>query len=173
MQVYGGGRYNLDIGQVVPEKAGGDILVEETEGNPTGIKVKPLGKAKVYLLTKAIPDVVPKKSPRLVVGEKFETRYFNGKYKLQDDGRRSGTLQLDVNDEGEVTGSYYSDKDGQKYDVKGKVGTPTHAVSFVIKFPQVEQQFTGFLFTGNGKALAGTSKLQERDTAFYAERIED
>ena len=173
VQVYGGSRYHLDLGQIVPEKAGGDLLVEDIEGNPGGIKVKPIGKAKLYLLTKAIPDVVPKKSPRLVVGEKFETRYFNGKYKLQDDGRRSGTLTLEVNDEGEISGSYYSDKDGQKYDVKGKIGTPTHALSFVIKFPQVEQQFNGFLFTGNGKVIAGTSKLQDRDTAFFAERIEE
>ena len=49
----------------------------------------------------------------------------------------------------------------------------SHAISFAIKFPQVEQTFTGFLFTGNGKAICGTTKLQDRETGFYAERVEE
>src|SRR5262249_42284365 len=100
-------------------------------------------------------------------------RYFNGTYQLYDDGRRSGKLTLKVTESGEVTGAYYSDKDGRKYEVKGKVGSPAHSVQFTVKFPQTEQAFHGWLFTGNGKAMAGTSRLQEWEAGFYALRAEE
>jgi hypothetical protein len=171
VHVYPGMRLNLDLGQFVPEALGGDILVEALDRE--SFKLKPLGKAKLYVLTKAIPDVVPKKAAKLVVGATFEMRYFNGEYKLHDDGRRSGKLKLEVNESGEVTGFFYTDRDGAKYEVFGKAGEPQHQIRFTIKFPQVEQSFTGFLFTGNGKAIAGTTKLQNREAGFYAERIEE
>jgi hypothetical protein len=171
VHLYPGTRLSLDIGQIVTEKLGGDLVVEENE--KLGFILKPMGQAKLYVLTKPVPDVVPKKAAKLVVGATFEIRYFNGKYKLYDDGRRSGTLNLEVNESGEVTGSFYSDRDGAKYDLTGKVGNPRHAISFTVKFPQVEQSFSGFLFTGNGKAITGTTKLQEREAGFYAERVEE
>ena len=171
VHVYPGMRLNLDIGQMVPEKLGGDLLVQE-EGKE-GFKLTPVGNAKIYVLTKPIPDLVPKKAEKLTVGATFEIRYFNGKYKLYDDGRRTGTLNLEVAESGEVTGSFYSDRDGAKYDVTGKVGSPRHAIEFTVKFPQVAQNFNGFLFTGNGKAICGTSKMQDREAGFYAERVEE
>lgn len=173
LHLYPGCRLLLDLGQVVPEKLGGDIQVIETDAAKFAYTLKPIGNAKIYVLTKPIPDVVPKKAAKLEVGATFEIRYFNGKYKLHDDGRRSGKLNLEVNESGEVTGSFYSDRDGAKYDITGKVGNPRHAISFSIKFPQVEQTFTGFLFTGNGKVIAGTTKLQEREAGFYAERVDE
>ena len=83
---------------------------------------------------------------------------------------RSGTLKLETAKDGEVTGSYYSDKDGQKYDVEGKIGTTKHTIQFTIKFPRSRQSFQGWMFTGNGKALTGYSKIQEREAGFYALR---
>jgi len=107
------------------------------------------------------------------MGEKFEPRYFSGTYKLHDDGRRSGKLILKVEEDGRaVSGWYYSDRDGQKYEVRGKVGTPVHSIEFTVKLPRTEQTFKGMLFTGNGKAIAGTSRLIDRDSAFYAVREE-
>jgi hypothetical protein len=57
--------------------------------------------------------------------------------------------------------------------VTGKLGPARHALSFTIKLPQVEEQFTGWLFTGDGHAIAGTSKLVDREAGFYAIRIEE
>jgi len=171
VHIYPGQRLNLDIGQFVPEKLGGDLLVEET--GKDGFTLKPLGNAKLYVLTKPIADVVPKKAEKLAIGATFESRFFIGKYKLYDDGRRSGTLNLEVNESGEVGGTFYSDRDGAKYDVKGMIGSQRHAITFSIKFPQIEQSFNGFLFTGNGKAICGSSQLQDLETGFYAERVEE
>jgi hypothetical protein len=100
-------------------------------------------------------------------------RFFNGDYKLFDDGRRSGTLTLKVAENGEVVGHYFSDKDGQKYEVSGKVSNaPQHRIDFVVTYPRTTQVFSGFLFTGDGKAITGSSRLENRETGFYAVRIE-
>jgi len=173
LHLYAGLRLSLDIGQVVPESVGGDVTVVADAKDPNGFVVKPVGAAKLYVLAKPIAGVVPKKAPKLVVGEAFETRFFGGRYKLHDDGRRTGALKLEVNDAGEITGTFTSDKDGREYEVQGKAGNPRHAVSFSIKFPATTQTFTGYMFTGDGKAIAGTTKMLEREAGFYAERIEE
>jgi hypothetical protein len=172
--LFDGFRFSVDMGQVVPEKAGGDLrfVVQEKDGKEETY-LEALGKAKLYLLTEPMPDAAPKKGNKFVMGDTFEAKYFNGKFKLIDDGRRSGTLELKVKEDNEVTGAFYSDKDGQKYDVIGKIGPAKHAIQFVVKLPRTEQIFQGWLFTGNGLALAGSSKLQDREAAFYATRIEE
>jgi hypothetical protein len=166
--LYPGFRFSLDLGQVVPEAVGGDVrFVIDSDK----VYAEPLGKAKLYLVTKHDPAVVPRKPGKFVMGERFDPKYFTGTFKLYDDGRRSGKLTLKV-DNGDVTGSYYSDKDGSKYDVKGKIGEPRHSIEFTIVLPRTEQVFKGMLFTGDGKAMAGTSKLANRESAFYAVREE-
>jgi hypothetical protein len=170
IDLFAGFRFNLDIGQVVPEELGGDLRLVVAEGKTF---VEPLGKAKLYLLTKPVAEATPKKPEKIVIGETFEPRYFNGAYKLYDDGRRSGTLKLKVAADGEVTGDFYTDKDGQKYEVKGKVGAPAHSIQFTIKFPRTAEVFDGFLFTGDGKAITGTSRMEERPAGFYAVRVEE
>jgi hypothetical protein len=170
LALFPGFRLSLDMGQVVPEELGGDLrfVVDGAKSF-----VEPVGKAKLYLLTKALPEATPKKTEKVVIGEKFEPRYFNGKYKLSDDGRRSGELVLKVDDDGSVSGSYYSDKDGQKYDLRGKVGTPDYSIQFTVQFPRAEQTFQGWLFTGDGKHMAGSSRMNEREAGFYATRMEE
>jgi hypothetical protein len=171
VHLYEGFQFSLDLGQVVPAAMGGDLrLVADKK---SGSHVEPVGGAKMYLVTRPLPGTEPPKTTKLVVGETFEPRYFNGTYKLYDDGRRSGTLKLKVENDGEVTGSYYSDKDGQKYDVSGKLGTPKHTIQFTIKFPRTEQVFQGWLFTGDARAITGFSRLQERENGFYAVRVEN
>ena len=48
-----------------------------------------------------------------------------------------------------------------------------HGVQFTVIFPRTEQTFQGMLFTGDGAALAGTSRIDNRESAFYAVRVED
>jgi hypothetical protein len=170
LSLFAGFRLSLDLGQVVPEELGGDIRFVVDGDNRY---VEPVGKAKLYVLVKPVPDVLPKKTEKVVVTDPFETRYFNGTYKLYEDGRRTGTLTIKVDDEGKVTGSYFSDKDGAKYDVAGVVGTPKHALEFAIKFPRSESLFSGLLFTGDGKALTGTCTSTAGKTGFYAVRVEE
>lgn len=170
LSLYPGFRLSLDLGQVVPEELGGDLRFVVEKGKSY---TEPLGKARLYLVTKALTDAAPKKGAKFVMGETFEPRYFDGTYQLYDDGRRSGRLTLKVAEDGSVEGTYYSDKDGAKYEVFGKVGVPRHSIQFKIKFPRSVQTFQGWLFTGDGQVLTGSSRLQERETGFYAKRVEE
>jgi hypothetical protein len=170
LSLFPGFRLSLDLGQVVPDELGGDLRFVVKDGKP---HTEPVGKAQLFLVTKALPDAAPKKGAKFVPGETFEPHWFNGTYHLHSDGRRSGKLTLKVEEDGSVSGTYYSDKDGAKYEVRGKIGTPKHSIQFTVKFPRSEETFQGWLFTGNGQVLAGTSRLQEREAGFYARRIEE
>jgi hypothetical protein len=164
-------QFSLDLGQVVPAVVGGDIVFIVKDGD---IHVAPLGNAEIYLVKKHLPEAKPKKADKIIIGAKFEAKYFNGDYQLYDDGRRSGKLHLEVNEEGDFVNSWYlSDKPGsKKYDVSGKIGERNHTIRFTVQLPNVTQEFQGWMFTGNGQAITGFSRLLERETGFYAVRIE-
>ena len=170
VNLYPGFRFNLDLGQVVPEELGGDLrFVVDGDRN----YLEPLGKAQLYLVTKPLPEAMPQKTDTVVVGDKFEAKYFNGTYQLHDDGRRSGKLTLKLEENGEVSGSYISDKDGEKYEVRGKLGMPQYHLEFTVKFPRTEQVFQAWLFTGDARALTGSSRMLDREAGFYAIRIDE
>jgi hypothetical protein len=77
-----------------------------------------------------------------------------------------------VGEKNKVTGKYYSAKDGKKYEVAGKVGSPPYTIEFTIIYPRTRQEFHGWMFTGDGKAIAGFSRLQDHEHGFYALREE-
>jgi hypothetical protein len=170
VRLFDGFQFSLDLGSVVPAAVGGDLRVVAQGGK---VAVEPVGKAELYLVTRPLPEKAPPKASGFKPGEPFSPRFFAGNYKLHDDGRRSGTLRLEVDDKGEVSGFFYSDKDGKKYDVEGKVGKPAHRIRFRITFPQTVADYDGHLFTGDGAAMAGTGRMQERETGFYALRVEN
>lgn len=171
IRLFGDFRFSLDIGQVVPATVPADLRFV---AGGDGQRLEPVDKAQMYLVTKHLPEATPKKGAKLVVvGEKFEPRYFNGVFHLFDDGRRSGKLHLKVEAGGEVLGSFYSDKDGAKYEVLGKIGNPNHAIEFTVTFPRTIQHYRGFMFTGDARVIAGSARLQERETGFYAVRVEE
>jgi hypothetical protein len=169
LRLFDGFRLSLDLGQVVPESLGGDLRFVAAREKSFA---EPVGEAEMYVVTKPMPEATPKKSAKVAIGKAFEPRYFNGKYTLHDDGRRSGTLVLEVTAENQVSGSYYSDKDGRKYEVSGKVGTTRHEITFNIAFPRSVLTYHGWMFTGDGRAIAGSSRTQDRQTGFYAVRHE-
>jgi hypothetical protein len=176
VNLFNGFRFSLDMGQVVPEELGGDLRFVAEGGK---LQVETLGKAKMFLLTKPLPEAQPKKGGKLVIGPKFEAKYFAGKYKLYDDGKRSGVLTLTVDENDNVKGHLVSDTDGKKYELNGKVGKEKNFVEFTVTLPRTEQSFAGWMFTGDGKAITGSSKMlaaagqQAREMGFYAVRIED
>jgi hypothetical protein len=167
--LFDGFHFDLNMGQVVPAALGGDVRFVAA-GDKSYLE--PLGRAHLYLVTRPLAEAEPPRTGKFTAGSTFEARYFDGTYKLHDDGRRSGTLVLKVADNGEVSGAYYSDNGGRKYEVAGKVGNPRHSIHFTVRFPRSEQEFHGWLFTGDGKILTGTSRLQDREAGFYAVRVE-
>jgi len=169
LSLFSGFRLSLDMGQVVP-----DALPADVKFVVDGDKVfaEPVGKAKMYIVTKHDESLAPKKADKFVLGDKLEPKHVAGTFKLFDDGRRGGKMTLKVDGESKVAGWYYSDRDGAKYEINGKVGPLPHQVEFTIRLPRTEQSFKGLLFTGDGKAMSGTSRLDGREAAFYAVREE-
>jgi len=174
VMLFDGFLFSLDLGQVVPTNLAPDLrFVAKESKDKEEIYLEPVAGAKLFLLTKPLAEAAPKKTTKFVIGEVFEPKYFTGKFKLYDDGRRSGTLTLEVDEEGTVSGFYFSDKDGERYKVVGKTGTVKHSIQFSVKLPRTEQNFQGWLFTGTGLAITGWSKMQDREAGFYALRVED
>ena len=169
VHLYDGFQFHFDLGQVVPSQIGGDIRYVDS---PTGGYLEAVGNAKLYLITRHLPGTEAKKpSGRTVLGEAFDPLSMAGIYKLSDDGRRQATLELTLDSEGNITGSYTSEQSGRKYDVTGKV-TPTmkHQLSFTVKFPNTTQDFTGYVFTKDASAICGFTKMQGQEFGFYAVR---
>jgi hypothetical protein len=171
LSFFPGFRLSLDIGQLVPQELAADLVCRQHEN---GAVLEPVGKARLFVVRGSL---LPKANPQPALpkpGEgPFDPKFFAGTYKLNDDGRRMGTLELQVKEGGEMVGAYFSDGTGQKYEVTGKVGSPKNTVQFTIRFPRTEQTFHGWLFTGDARGLTGYSTMQERETGFYAVRMEE
>lgn len=167
VRLFGTFRFNIDWGQVVPAAVPADLaIVTDKDGS----RIEAVDKAEVYLITQPVSEVRAKSAAGPPPGAPFTPAFFNGAFKLHEDGRRSGTLHLKVNGEGEVLGHYYSDKDGQKYEVAGKVSNPNNSIQFRIAYSRSIQQFQGWIFTADGQAITGFARLQDRETGFYAVR---
>jgi hypothetical protein len=61
---------------------------------------------------------------------------------------------------------------GPRLTSSGKVGKTPYAFEFRITFLRTLQTFQGLMFTGDGRAITGSSRLQDRETGFYAVRQE-
>jgi len=172
IHLYPGYVFHLEIGQIVPSEIGGDLRFDIDPKK--GEVLQGLGKARLYLITRSLAGTETKKSARPAPDDSYRLEFFNGSFRLYDDGRRSGLLRLQVDTEGNLSGEFLSDATGNKYPVSGKVGpNPRHLVQFTIKFPQSVQHFSGYIFTRGGAAICGTSKFQERDAGFYAVRVDE
>lgn len=169
VHLYDGFQFNFDLGQVTPASVGGDVRFVNT---PEGGYLEAVGSAKIYLVKQHLPGVEDKKtSGRTVLGQAFDSASIAGTYKLHDDGRREAVIELALDAEGNLTGSYTSEQSGRKYDVTGKV-TPTmkHQLTFNVKFPNTAQEFTGYVFTKDASTICGVTKMQGQEFGFYAVR---
>jgi hypothetical protein len=164
--LFDGFQFNLDVGQIVPDGGGGDIVFQR-DGSAGSLQA--LGKAKLYLVHKPMAGLSgaagtgPSAGP--VVADDFA-----GKFQLIASGKWSGQLTLTVSSSGEVNGSYVSDQTGADYPVKGFVSRPAHHIKFTVELPMAQQEFDGFLWTQGKNAIAGTMTLAGNTFGFVAIR---
>jgi hypothetical protein len=96
---------------------------------------------------------------------------FAGRYRLSANGQWSGTLDLQVEGKGEVSGQFRSDAHGSSYPVTGQVATDApNKVTLLVKFPRSQGDFEGYLWTEGKGAMAGTFRLLDKTYGFYAVR---
>jgi hypothetical protein len=166
VMLFSGFEFDFDIGQVVPKDAGGDVAFSDTR------RLMALGGAKLFgvngsLLPPPTPDKYdPNDHPDV------RPRDFNGTWRVNADGRWTGTIQITFDDEGNVGGQYTSDATKSTFPIKGRMTTTEvrHRLRFEIEFAAAQQQFDLYLWTTDKSAMAGTTTLIDRTFGAYALR---
>lgn len=165
VMLFPGFTFNLDIGQVVPEGQGGDIIFT-IDG-----ELIPADNAKLVVLNGSQLPPMEKGSRRNpqdhegVVGEDF-----TGTWKLNADGRWLGELDLKVTDGGKATGSFISDESKNSYEVTGQVGGTPHNLKLEVFLANTQLSIDGYLWTKDKSQMAGTVTMTGRKFGFVATR---
>jgi hypothetical protein len=166
VMLFPGFAFNLDIGQVVPEGQGGDIIFT-ADG-----ELIPADHAKLVILNGSqLPpaDKAARRDPQDhegVLGEDF-----TGTWKLNADGRWLGELELKVTDGGKATGSFTSDESKNSYEVTGQLGSTPHNVKLEVFLANTQLSVDGFLWTKDKSQMAGTVTMTGRKFGFVATRV--
>lgn len=165
--LFDGFRFDLDIGQVVPEGQGGDV--QFLAGGTPGPRLAALAPTQLYTLA-ASPIPASAQAGQPSEGRGVLPSDYEGRYRLYANGQWSGTLDLKL-DGNSVSGRFRSDQTGSVYPVDGI--TPADApgvIRFSITYPRSRQDFEGRLWTAGKGAMAGTLTLVDRSFGFFALR---
>ena len=120
LALFEGFQVDLDSGQVVPDGCGGDIRLAGAGAGAGGLELQALAKSKLFTFEK--PVAVAESTPgRPSAGRAVLPTDFNGRYSLMANGQVSGTLEINVDPEGVVSGQFRSDRNGAVYSVSGRV----------------------------------------------------
>jgi hypothetical protein len=165
VMLFPGFYFNFEIGQVVPEGQGGDVLFTDAR------KLQPAGSAELYGLNGPALPPADSQQPDPNDHEGVLPRDFAGNWKVQADGRWNGVWQLAVDDDGNVQGSYTSDDTKSVYPLVGQVTGAPHRMTLEVELANTTQTFEAFLWTKDKSAMAGSTVLADRKFGFYALRI--
>lgn len=165
---FGGFGLDLDVGQIVPEGTGEDLKLVATEN---GLQLQPVPKVSLYAVGRPLVKPAEVKKRQFSQGA-ISASDFAGEYQLQADGRWSGKVTIEVDEGGNVTGSYTSDDTGQTYELRGRTGNPTNKIAFKISFPMTEQEFEGYLWSQKRSRVSGVTHMLGRPFGFVMDRTD-
>lgn len=166
VMLFPGFGFNLDIGQVVPEGQGADLIFT-ADG-----ELVPGDRAKLVALNGSqLPaaDKTARRDPNDHEGVVAED--FSGTWKLNADGRWLGELELKMTDVGKATGSFTSDESKNSYDITGQTGSTPHNVKLEIFLANTQLSMDGYLWTKDKSQMAGTVTMTGRKFGFVATRV--
>lgn len=165
VMLFPGFGFNFDIGQVVPEGQGEDILCVG-EG-----VLKPAGEAELFGLDgPATPEPEPTQRPDPTSHAGVIPTDFAGKWQVRIDGRWEGTWDLDV-EERRIFGRFISDETKSVYEISGKIAALPHNAKLSIELANASQSIDAFLWTKDKSAMAGIMVMADRKLGFYATRV--
>ena len=167
VMLFPGFYFNFELGQVVPEGQGGDVLFTDAR------KLQAAGKAEMFGLNgSALPPSDDEKyDPNDHEG--VVPRDFSGNWRVNADGRWNGVWQLIADSDGNVQGNYISDDTKSVYMFSGQVTGLPHRMTLEVELANTTQTFEAFLWTKDKSTIAGTTILADRKFGFYATRIKD
>ena len=165
VMLFPGTGFDLDIGQVVPEGHGADLLFNEEK------ELQSADAAKMIAISGSqLPPAEnsTRRDPNDHEGVLAED--FSGSWKLNADGRWLGELQLKVTDGGKATGTFISDESKNSYDVTGQVGGTPHNLKLEVFLANTQLSVDGYLWTKDKSQMAGTVTMTGRKFGFVATR---
>ena len=166
VMLFPGFGFNFDIGQVVPEGQGEDILC-----GPEGV-LSPADGAELFgLHGPATPEPEPRDRPDPKSHPGVFPTDFAGSWHVRIDGRWEGRWELDV-DGRQVFGRFISDETQSVYEISGRIAARPHNAKLDIALVNAEQTVDAYLWTKDKSAMAGTITMAERKLGFYATRVE-
>jgi len=166
VMLFPGFGFNLDIGQVVPEGQGADLIFT-ADG-----ELVPGERAKLVALNGSqLPpaDKTARRDPNDHEGVVAED--FSGTWKLNADGRWLGELDLKVTDIGKATGSFTSEESKNSYDITGQTGSTPHNLKLEVFLANTQLSMDGYLWTKDKSQMAGTVTMTGRKFGFVATRV--
>ena len=138
--LFDGFQFDLDSGQVVPDRAGGDVRFAAQ--GPSEPRLTALGASRLYVLEKPVAQAAPE-AGRPSGGRAILPGDFSGRFDLVADGQWSGRLELAVDAAGAVSGFFRSEKNGSSYPVIGKAGDAApQRIRFDVRFPRATNPTT-------------------------------
>jgi hypothetical protein len=180
---------DLDLGQIVPADSGEDLTFapdsksieakkptdEATMSENPGMG-PPRGTIR---FAKGVAAYIPLEAPQAAKNRAVSAggsgpigpSDFVGKYKLDVDGKFTGTLEVKQAD-GKLTGAFRSDQTGNSYDAAVDIARPTHRVTMRVAFPRTDMELSGCLWTKERRRIAGLATMEDRTFGFVAERID-
>jgi hypothetical protein len=167
VMLFPGFGFNLDIGQVVPEGQGADIMFTE-EGELVAAENSKL----VVLDGSQLPPVDKTAARDPNDHEGVLATDFSGNWKLNADGRWLGEMQLKVTDNGKATGSFTSDESKNAYDITGQTGSTPHNLKLDVFLANTQLSVDGYLWTKDKSQMAGTVTMTGRKFGFVATRVD-
>lgn len=168
VMLFPGFAFDFDIGQVVPQDAGGDF---EFAGER---KIVAQGKAELFPLNGPVElaESSGKKHDPLD-HDGILPQDFGGVWRVDADGRWKGTMELECDAEGNISGKYLSADTQSSYAVAGKVDKGTNRASLVIELANSDQLLEAFLWSTDKSVMAGITTMAEKRFGFHATRADE
>jgi hypothetical protein len=160
--------FDLDMGQVVPEGLGADIIfTSDSELLPgENCKLVALNGSKLPATEKGAKHD-PKDHEGVVAQD------FSGTWKMNADGRWQGELDLKVTEDGKATGTFTSDESKNSYDITGQTGSLPHNLKMEVFLANTQLSLDVYLWTKDKSQMAGTVTMTGRKFGFVATRTSE
>lgn len=165
VMLFPGFGFNLDIGQVVPEGQGADLIFT-AEG-----VLQPAEGTKVVTLSGSQLPAAPENRRDPADHEGVLAEDFSGSWQLNADGRWLGELRLDVTANGKATGTFVSEESKNSYEVSGQTGSTPHNLKLEVFLANTQMSVDGYLWTKDKSQMAGTVTMTGRKFGFVARRV--
>ncbi len=164
VMLFTGFHFNFDIGQVVPDGQGGDLTFTSDK------RIEPLDTARLWGLDGSLVAETAPARPDPGDREGVFPTDFAGAWIVDVDGRWKGLWNIEVADNGRITGTFTSADTQSTYDLSGRVAAPPHHARLTVAFDNAEMRIDAYLWTKDKSALAGHCSLAGQEFGFFAVR---